>query len=127
LEATDNVIELKTFLTWMEDGIVRTEVKKNAVIQVDEAKENVEAVREITAGITCPILVDMRQIKSISKEAREVFSEAGKRKHINAIALLIRSPLSKMVGNFFIGRNKPDVPTRLFTQEKQAKTWLLAQ
>jgi len=34
------------------------------------------------------------------------------------------SPLSRAVGNIFLGVNRPLVPCRLFTSEPQALAWL---
>ncbi len=38
--------------------------------------------------------------------------------------MLIKSPVSKIVGNFYIQFSKPTIPTRLFTEEKKAIAWL---
>jgi hypothetical protein len=42
----------------------------------------------------------------------------------SAAALLIGSPLTRAIGNFFMGLNKPLIPTRLFTSETEALAWL---
>jgi hypothetical protein len=42
-----------------------------------------------------------------------------------AFAILIDSSVSRVVGNFFLGINKPAVPTKLFTNEKEAVKWLI--
>ena len=36
----------------------------------------------------------------------------------------LRSPLTRAIGNFFLGLNKPLMPTRLFTSEEEALAWL---
>ena len=41
-----------------------------------------------------------------------------------ATALLTSSPVSKTIGNFFMGLNKPLSPTRLFTNSDKAIQWL---
>jgi hypothetical protein len=68
--------------------------------------------------------VDSRNIKSISKEARKHFSTNGRTTKINCFALIIDSPLSRIIGNFFMGLNKPEIPARLFTSETEAISWL---
>jgi hypothetical protein len=40
------------------------------------------------------------------------------------VALLVGSPMSRAIGNFFIGLNKPLIPTRLFVSEPEALAWL---
>lgn len=50
-------------------------------------------------------------------------SEAGCRGVI-AAAVLIDSPLGSMIGNFFISISRPLRPTKIFTDEVEAKKWL---
>jgi hypothetical protein len=42
----------------------------------------------------------------------------------SATALIISSPLSRAIGNFFLGLNRTSMPTRLFTSEADALAWL---
>jgi hypothetical protein len=107
-----------------EDGILRTTVKPFSEITIAHARENTEFVLKLKDKETVPILVDLRNIKSISKEARAHFSMKGRKGAVNAMALIIKSPVSKVIGNFFILLDKPLVPTRLFTNESEALTWL---
>lgn len=118
-------IELTTFLTSVNnEGVAITRVKKDAIIGVAEAKENTKAIISLTGGKPCPMLVDTREINSISKEARDHFSMRDRKGYVNSIAILIASPVSRIIGNFFMGLNKPTVPTKLFTEEETALKWL---
>ena len=122
-----NATNLSAYWTWMgEDGIVRTKVKPNAQVTLKEAKENSVAVNSYIekTGKKYPLLVDSRQIKSISKEARDHFSIQNRETRIKAFGILIDSPLSRIIGNFFMGLNKPSVPAKLFTSEEEAVSWL---
>lgn len=107
-----------------DDHICRNTVKKNAEIGLKEAVAATEAVVEIFNGEIAPILVDIRQIRSISREAREHFTMKNRKPNVSAIGLLVKSPLSSLIGNFFLGINKSSVPTRIFTSEKKATEWL---
>lgn len=119
-----NVIETRTFYTWMgEDGIARTQVKPNAEVNLADAKENSLVVNQLKAEEKFPLIVDTRRIKSISKEARDYFSLRGRESKTFAFAILIDSPLSMIIGNFFMGLNKPRVPVKLFTSEEKAISW----
>jgi hypothetical protein len=40
------------------------------------------------------------------------------------VALLVGSPVTRVIGNFFIGLNKPRWPVRLFRSESDALAWL---
>ena len=117
--------ELKKFHTWMEkDGVARTVVKPDADILLQDAEENTAAVRAFYTGTKFPLLVDMRDIKSISPEAREHFTLKGRESVVNAFAMLISSSISRMIGNFFLNFQNPAVPVKLFNQEEEALAWL---
>lgn len=118
-------IEIKAFITWMdENDTCITVVKPNAIIQLEDAIENSDAVKKLSDGKTYPLLVNLKEIKSISKEARDHFSMRGREPGVSAIGMLIKSPVSSIIGNFFLGLDKPKVPTKLFTSEVKAKNWL---
>jgi hypothetical protein len=120
-----NAIEINTFFTWMgEDGICRTVTKPMAEIDLEDAIENTIVVTGLYAGKKFPLLVDSRNIKSMTREARQHFSTNGRETKLTSFAILVKSPLSKVIGNFFMGLNKPQVPARLFDNESDAIDWL---
>ncbi|MBI2272100.1 MAG: STAS/SEC14 domain-containing protein [Bacteroidetes bacterium] len=118
-------IYTEIFTTWLdESGICRTVVKKNGVIGLTDAQENTIVVGKVSGDKLRPLLVDLRKIKSIDKPARDHFAMHGRQPGVCAIGMLIRTPLSKVIGNFFLGINKPVVPTQLFNSEAAALEWL---
>jgi hypothetical protein len=106
-----------------DDGICRTKTKPDAVVNLKEAVENSMAVDSFYEGKKFPILIDARQVKSMAKEARAHFSTNGRKTNINAMAIMVKSPLSRVIGNFFMGLNKPPVPAKLFDDESEAVIW----
>lgn len=120
-----DIIEIEKYYSWVgPDGIARTQVKEQAEIQIEHARANTKLIETFFNGDRFPLLVDARKVKSISKEAREHFSIKDRDTVVSAYAILIASPLSRMIGNFFMGINKPEVPVRLFTNENEAIQWL---
>lgn len=127
MKIPENAIEITCYYTWMgEDGIARTKVKKGAEVELAEAKENSVAVNSLSQnGKKFPLIIDARGIKSMSREARNQFSTKGRETSVTSFAIIIDSPLSRVIGNFFMGINKPAVPSKLFENEEKAKEWLL--
>jgi hypothetical protein len=119
------IASTKCFDTFLVEGaICVTVVKKNAEITLEDAYENTKSVLKVSEGKKYPMLVDTREIRSISKEARDHFSMRNRNGNVNSIAVLIGSPISVVVGNFFMGLNKPAVPTKLFLKPEKAFVWL---
>ena len=125
MEIPKNATELKGYYTWMgEDGIARTCVKSNIDIVLEHAIENSAVVTSFYKDKKFPILIDSRNIKSMSYEARHHFSAHGRDTKTNAFGIIIGSSISRVLGNFYLGINKPAVPTKLFDNEKDATQWL---
>lgn len=103
-------------------------MNQGAQFELADAVEAVAATGRIAGGVRRPVLVDMRGVQSESKEARAYFGSAEIAKNIKAIALLVGSPVSRIIANFFIriGTEQP-VPTRVFDDEKHAREWLRTQ
>ena len=79
------------------------------------AKENVDAQETVRDGLNrtkTRVLIDMTAITEISKEARDYFANERTASIQRATALLISSPVSRVIGNFFMGLNTPITPTR---------------
>ena len=96
---------------------------------LETAQENIEAqarIRDALGKKMTRVLVDMRETTRISREARNHYAGERTASIQRATALLVASPLSATIANFFIGLNKPQSPTRMFTNEDQAIAWLRA-
>lgn len=117
-------IEIKAFITWIENDICHTVVKPNASIQLEDAIENSASVKKVSEGKVYPMLVNLKEIKTISREARDHFSMQNRTPGVTAIAMLIKSPVSRIIGNFFLGLNRSVVPAKLFTKDDKAIEWL---
>ena len=109
------VIETSIGKVWLdEEGIIREKVHAGSVIDLDVAKEEIAAYAVLCKNEARPILVDIRNVKSVTREARSHLAGEEGTKVTRAVALLIGSPLSKIMGNFFLGLNKTSFPSRLF-------------
>jgi len=118
-------IQTKTEYIVLEDkGLIYCTVFKGLYMELSDAKENLEAIKTLAKGKRVPVLVDIRQSKGVSRKCRAYFASDEAAQIQSACALLIESPLSKLIGNFFIGFNKTKFPTKLFTDEASARDWL---
>ena len=58
------------------------------------------------------LLIDIREVGSISREARAFFSsEATSDRYVTALCLVAHSSIGRVLGNFFIKWNRPKPPT----------------
>ena len=108
-----------------DDGILRLRMKPD-VFELDlaDAEEVIRAVGEVGGGVPRPALVDLRTLRSMSRDCRKYFAGPQTARVQSAAGLLVVSPIARAIGNFFMGLNKPLIPTRLFTSETEALVWL---
>lgn len=117
------MLETPYMKLWKRDEILFCTYSDKLEIDLEIAVHCVKTRIEFSEGKSYPVLIRLQGIRSVNKEARDYFSDEGS-KLITAGALLISSPLTKILGNIFMHINKPDVPTKLFTNETEAKEWL---
>lgn len=102
-------------------------MKTGCEMALDDAKENVSAIYEIGGRQRNRVLVDMRGVRSQTREARQYFAGPEAERATLAVALLVGSPLSRVLANFFLRLMPQRWPTALFNDEDAAITWLLEQ
>jgi hypothetical protein len=107
-----------------DDGILHVQALPGSTQTKADAMETLAANWEISEGRSHPALVDLRGVKSVDREARHYYAQMSTRERVTAVAAIVGSPLSRVIGQFFIGLNRPPVPTRVFTSEKEAIAWL---
>ncbi|MDJ0348352.1 STAS/SEC14 domain-containing protein [Cryobacterium sp. PH29-G1] len=92
-------------------------------ILVDDARAAMAEVNDLCQQERYPMLVDMATVDSVSREARAVWSIPCS---ASRIALLGKSPVDRVLANFFLGVHVPPCPTRFFTSRTEAMDWLSA-
>lgn len=107
------------------DGIVVQRNLPGAVQSVADAKENVAAFIEITAGRPRLFLVDTRELEGQENGVREIYSgEEAMRWAVAVAAVSNTSGPGRVVLNVFIALSRPLSPMRIFTDEDAAIAWL---
>ena len=103
-------------------GYVRCDHPDGAEVTGQDAREALQAIASLANGRPTPVLVDLREARSVSREARKSFALSAVPARI---AMYVESSLSRVIANFFIGVSRPSVPTRVFTDLDDAQRWLL--
>lgn len=116
----------------LENNVVRIELVdgiilanwKHSFVDLPLAQEAVKCRLDCTYNISYPLLSNITSVKSSTKEARDFLASEKGCEGIIAAAILIGSPIGSMIGNFFMRVSKPLRPTKIFTDEAEAKKWL---
>lgn len=107
------------------EGIIIGTYKPNVNLDLAIAMVEKENYLEFINGKNALLISDGRNLKGISKEARDFFGGEMGIKGVKACALISESFVSKMIINLFLSVSKPKVPTKMFNSIEEAKKWIL--
>lgn len=71
-----------------------------------------------------PTMVLMQDMARVDREARALFASEEYMRLCSQTALVVGSPVSRVIGNFFVGLNRPRYPCKIFDQPELAAAWL---
>lgn len=106
------------------DGIVQLNTIDEAYFTIKEAKEFVQALRNITKGVPHLILKIPGKHATVDNESRIYMSTEEALRFSLAEAVIIRNVAQRMIGNFYLKFDKPKKPIQLFNEVEEAEKWL---
>jgi hypothetical protein len=119
-----NSITHAKFRIWLRpDGIVQIVWFPRTLVALADANAAVEGLAKIGGGKPRALLVDMRDTGAQDRATRAAWTSRSDLQL--ATALIVGTPLSRVMGNVFINMSRPRIPTRLFHNEASAVRWLL--
>ena len=118
-----DVAENEYIRLWRRDGLLYAVFKPSHITQ-PIAEECTNFRVAYCNGRDYKALIDGRNIKTVSKEARDYFAMPESSVGIIAAAFLIRDALGRITGNFVIKISRPIIPSQLFTDIEKAQEWL---
>jgi hypothetical protein len=98
--------------------------KKDLKVNLDMAKEIIRERHEFTEHQPVALLVYNQGVVRMDKKARELLSSGDGVKGIVAAAIVVGSPFTSFMANFFVSVNKPKMPARVFSDPEGALKWL---
>lgn len=107
-----------------QQGVIRGTYTVAEETLVD-ARANMEAVRQLSGGQPALLLIDSRMLRHMTPQVRAYYVSEETARIIRALAIVIGSPLSRLMGNVFLRFQNSRVPTKLFTDDAQAVRWLV--
>ena len=113
-------------IKYTSDSIFVAKIKDEAEMDLDALKLLQAHLTEVAGNNKFGMVTEFEGSFHSTPESREYLSKHG---HPNRIAIcFVSSALPvRLVFNFFLKINKPDVPTRLFANLGDAYEWLLSQ
>jgi hypothetical protein len=124
--------QIQILMEKLEKEWASFEVVDNILIGTYFAREvNLEVAQKVTVDRhnytkdrKYPVLVDYRLVSSTTKQARDYFNSEYASQNLTAMAVLIDSPVGKIIAAFFLKIIKPTYRIKVFTDKPKALKWL---
>lgn len=107
---------------WVAEDVL-VAVPELGTIQTEEiAQRSLDEFNRLadSVGRRLAVIVLVDRVTSQDSASRRVWSRPQERPRRCALALVCASPLSRAIGAFFIGLNRPPTPTRMFRTFERA-------
>ncbi len=120
-----DAIENEYVSIYFKDGIIFASYQPNFKMDIGIAKKTILYRKEVSAGRgDLPLLADVRNLKAVTDDARELLAGEDGHKGLLAVAVLTNNPIQNLLANFYLKLSKPPIPTQLFTDKDKALRWL---
>ncbi len=114
----------KLTIELIAENIILITLKDHVSIE----EEDILAVKnhnlKLTEGKEYAIILETGDFTDVSQEARVAMASDKVEANRMATALIIDKFAQKLIGNFFLRVNKPKVPTKIFSNQKDGLTWV---
>jgi hypothetical protein len=114
-----------SYITPLEDNIIKVIIKENIDVTVEDLEENYQAYLPVfDENKMAKFLLIIGKGGTASKEVREEFAAKGRDKFKIAEAIVVKTPGHKLIANFILNFYKQKHPVKPFSNEVDALKWL---
>ncbi len=116
--------DLKNIDLTISDNLIYSRYKAGSFIDLDDAKELAETVyQNVDDNKVYGQIVDVREMNSMSREARDYFASL-KKGYVLYSALLIKGTFQRNLAKMYFMFSKPAIQTKVFEHKQDAVQWV---
>jgi|GEM_PF-1876288 hypothetical protein len=106
------------------DGVVQAvytaDVEDNSALSLS----NSSLLNTMSQGRPFPLLLDLRSVRTLTRALHNYFSVDTAVNQYAAVALVVASPIGRILADVFIALYRPVLPVEVFTRYEDALVWL---
>ncbi len=122
--AIKTITTSKATVSLLKGNIIEVQYSDNEIIEVDDSLAVNSACLKLVEKTPFAVLIITGMFTNFSAEARELAARNTLPGERVATALVADTLSHKLVGNFYLKFNKPELPTRMFESRDEAFDWL---
>lgn len=126
IPADIKTFELSGSVIWFdEDGILYSVPKPDIQPTIQEMEADITSFKTYTGNRKVCIIIESSSRSEVPNKEEREFIAKGLAEVVKAMAIITRTPLSKMIANLFFAFKPPPYPTKMFTDVVEAREWIL--
>lgn len=114
----------KVSISLTENSMYFIHIESDVEVTLSVVKQILKAMQHLQSAKKLPTIIMVDNFSLPSKETREFLAPKEASPFASAEAYVIKSTAQKLVGNFYLNVNKPERPTKMFTDLFKAIDWL---
>jgi len=115
-----------TIATFESPDLLYLIIRTGEVLTVDESNEIALWMKQHTTA-KYKVLTAPKINADIEPEVRNYLVQPQRAERVSADALVINNLPHRLLADFYLKFNRPDIPTRFFSSEEEAREWLKTQ
>ena len=118
-------IDVRTSRVWLDAaaGVVCLKVADGTHYDRGYAEDVMRAIDQVSAGTAHPLLIDVDGYGNADSGARQIWAAPNMRERVTSMAIVVRSPVVRVIATFFIRVTRPTIPCAVFTTLDEALRW----
>jgi hypothetical protein len=115
-----------TIATFESPDLLHLIIRTGEVLTVDESNDIALWMKQHTTA-KYKVLTAPQINADIEPEVRNYLVQPQRAERVSADALVINNLPHRLLADFYLKFNRPDIPTRFFSSEEEAREWLKTQ
>ncbi|MFO0659413.1 MAG: hypothetical protein U0165_06240 [Polyangiaceae bacterium] len=112
-------------MSWVgSDGLVRSRIRDGIDFVLEDSIDALDATKRLAKTLPTGVIVDCAGVRSASRESREFWSRAEALEALSCMAIVVTSPIARVIASFFVRLVRPGFNVKLFSSELEAVEWV---
>jgi hypothetical protein len=120
---TKSVSDHKFIISLYDESYYELCIKDNVEIFIEDVDRIKDAQRQLS-GLRIPVLISGGKYSTTNVDVMKYLAKNENMPYSKVSAYITNSISQKLLGNFYLKINKPERPTRFFSNKKDAIDWL---
>jgi len=88
---------------WLDNkGICHLVYLPDSFVTIEDSKKELQIISELSSGKRLPVLIDLNGVKSVPGECRTYYASDKTADIVSAVALIVGTHTSRVIGNFLL-------------------------